>query len=728
MKKNLVIVESPAKARTLSKMLGNSYVIKASMGHVRDLPKSRLGVDVELDFQPKYVVSRDKSQTVKDLKEAVGKAKMVYLATDPDREGEAIAWHLSQVTEADRKDFQRVVFHEITTTAIEEAFAHPRPLDLHMVNAQQARRILDRLVGYQISPLLWRKIRRGLSAGRVQSVAVKIVVDREREIEAFKPQEYWTIEAELKKADGIGPSFRATFIGSVTGSKISIPDKKMAKALQEELQDASYTVLKVAVKNTKRAPAPPFITSTLQQEAWRRYRFAAKKTMVLAQQLYEGLSVGGEGEVGLITYMRTDSTHVAKEALAETRAFINGKYGPSYLPERARVFARRVKGAQEAHEAIRPTRIGREPASIKASLTNDQFRLYQLIWQRMIASQMAEAIFENTTVDIEAKAKTAKNRYLLRAAHSTNTFPGFIALYTEQKDDDDDAKPAASLPSLTIGQGLRLLELIPEQSFTKPQPRYTEATLIKIMEQNGIGRPSTYAPILSTIQEREYVIKESGAFKPTELGVLVTDLLANHFSDIVDIDYTARIEDELDKIANNDEDWVKVVRGFYAPLEGNLAKASESIEKIELAPEVSADECPQCHKEKLLIKVGRYGKYMDCPACAFRQSFRIHTGVMCPECPEKGELIGRYSKKGKLFYGCDKFPKHKFAINHRPLPEPCPQCGLLLMDAGKYTRCQKCRYRSEKTSPASPSHTKTSVVRRGRAPVTRSSTSRSKKG
>ncbi|MCL2149502.1 MAG: type I DNA topoisomerase [Dehalococcoidia bacterium] len=693
MKKSLVIVESPAKARTLSKMLGTSYVIKASMGHVRDLPKSSLGVDVEHDFEPKYVVSRDKSQTVKDLKGAAAKAGIVYLATDPDREGEAIAWHLAQLTESGTKSFKRVVFHEITASAIKDAFAHPRELNLRMVNAQQARRILDRLVGYQISPLLWRKIRRGLSAGRVQSVAVKIVVDREREIEAFKPQEYWTIEAKLKKTKGAGPNFQATLIGFAAGGKISIPNKKMADALLEELDSAAYAVLKVTTKNTKRSPAPPFITSTLQQEAWRRHHFTAKKTMALAQQLYEGLNTGVEGEVGLITYMRTDSTHIAKEALAETREFIKSKYGAEYLPERPRVYARKVKGAQEAHEAIRPTRIDREPSNLKPYLTNDQLRLYQLIWQRMVASQMAEAVFENTAVDVEAKPKTAKNRYLLHATCSVNVFPGFIALYAEQKDDEDDKLPLASLPKLIKGEALTLLGLTPTQSFTKPPSRYTEATLIKILEQNGIGRPSTYAPILSTILDREYVIKEAGAFKPTELGELVTDLLANNFSDIVNIDYTARIEDELDKIVSDAEDWVRVVRGFYGPLEDNLSRASESIEKIELAPEVSEDICPQCNKEKLLVKVGRYGKYMECPTCIFRQSFRISTGVPCPGCPEQGMLVGRYSKKGKLFYGCDKFPKHKFALNYRPLMEPCPKCGGLLMEAGKQVRCYECSKR-----------------------------------
>ncbi len=696
MKKSLVIVESPAKARTLEKMLGKNYVIKASMGHVRDLPKSRIGVDVEHNFEPKYVVSRDKNATVKDLKDAVEKAGTVYLATDPDREGEAIAWHLAQVTDTDHKPFKRVVFHEITAPAIEAAFAHPRQLDINLVNAQQARRILDRLVGYKISPLLWRKIRRGLSAGRVQSVAVKIVVDREREIQAFKPQEYWTIEAELKKEKGTGPSYKANLVGLTTCGKMNIPDKKMADAVLAELKTAAYAVLKVAKKESKRSPAPPFITSTMQQEAWRRYRFAAKKTMVLAQQLYEGLPVGEDGSVGLITYMRTDSTHVAKEALAETRSYIEGRYGKEYLPERARVFAGKVKGAQEAHEAIRPTRIMREPLQIKSYLSNDQFKLYQLIWQRMVASQMAEAVFENTTVDIEAKPETAKNRYLLRSLSSVNIFPGFIALYAEQRDDEEDKKDGAALPKLEKGEALLLIKLTPEQNFTKPPPRFTEATLIRMLEQNGIGRPSTYAPILSTIQDREYVSKESGAFVPTELGILVTDLLVNNFNDIVNIDYTARIEDELDKIANENEDWVKVVREFYEPLECDLEKASESIEKIELTPEISEETCPKCGKEKMLVKVGRYGKYMECPGCRNRQSFRIRTGVPCPDCPEKGELVGRYSKKGKLFYGCDKFPKHKFAINFKPLKEPCPECGGLLMEAGKSIRCHKCKYRAEK--------------------------------
>jgi DNA topoisomerase I len=705
MKKDLVIVESPAKARTLEKMLGKNYTLKASMGHVRDLPKSSLGVDVEHDFAPKYVTPREKSKLVKELKEAAGKAKTVYLATDPDREGEAIAWHLAEVTNLDHTPYKRVVFHEITAPAIQAAFQHPRALDMGLVNAQQARRVLDRLVGYKLSPLLWYKVRRGLSAGRVQSVAVKIVVDREREVLAFKPVEYWSIEAELRKQGTKSPVFRANLVGLAPKGKLEIPEKKMADAVLAELQTAGYSVLAVKTKQVKRTPAPPFITSTLQQEAWRRFHFSGKRTMAIAQQLYEGLEVGEEGSVGLITYMRTDSTHVAKEALAEAREYIGGRYGKEYLPEHARLYAGRVKGAQEAHEAIRPTRIARDPAKMKGYLAPEQLKLYTLIWQRMVASQMAEAVFDNTSVDIEAKAKAAKNSYLLRTQTSVNIFPGFIALYTEQADEEAEEKLAPALPALAKGDPLALLGLKSTQNFTKPPPRYTEATLIKVLEQNGIGRPSTYAPIISTIQDREYVTKEAGAFKPTELGFVVTDMLVQNFGDIVDIDYTAKIEDELDKIANDNLDWEGVVRQFYQPLAKDLARAEETVEKVNLTPEVSEETCPACGKEKLVIKIGRFGKYMECPACQHRQSFRIHTGVPCPGCPEKGELIGRFNKKGKIFYGCSAFPKHKFALNLRPVKEPCPECGSLVTEYGpKSLRCTKCSWRGkrEESAPALP--------------------------
>jgi DNA topoisomerase-1 len=682
-------------------MLGRSYNIKASLGHIRDLPKSRIGVDIEHDFQPKYVVSRDKSKTVKELKEAVKDASAVYLATDPDREGEAIAWHLAEAIRTEKTIFHRVVFHEITQDAITEAFKHPRGVDLHLVDAQQARRIVDRLVGYKLSPLLWRKVRRGLSAGRVQSVAVKIIVDREREIEKFKPVEYWTITAELLKQGTTKPMFRANLVGLADGKKLPVGDKKTADAIKAELEKAEYSVLKIATRQAKRTPAPPFITSTLQQEAWRRFKFSAKKTMALAQQLYEGLPVGDEGSVGLITYMRTDSTHVATQAVAEAREFIKGKYGEEYLPARPRSFAVKVKGAQEAHEAIRPTRIMREPASIKSYLSLDLNRLYQLIWQRMVASQMAEALFDNTTLDIEAKSKAAKTNYLLRTQTSVNVFPGFITLYAEQKDEEDEEdKKQSALPKLEKGDALKLLPPVKtEQNFTKPPPRFTEATLIKMLEQNGIGRPSTYAPIMATIQGREYVSKSGGYFQPTELGFIVTDMLVENFGNIINVEYTAGMEDELDKIANNEMEWVSVVRGFYQPLEKDLEKAVEEIEKVKIADEPTGENCPDCGKP-LVIKMGRFGKFIACsnyPECKYHTNFRIKTGVPCPDCPEHGELVGRFNKKGKIFYGCSAFPKHKFAVNGKPLKEPCPECGKLLIEAGANSvRCTSCSYRGKK--------------------------------
>ena len=680
--KKLVIVESPAKARTLAKFLGSGYTLKASMGHVRDLPKSKLGVDIDHDFAPQYLNMRDKLAVLKELKEAAKQASAVYLATDPDREGEAIAWHLKEATCNPSVPCRRVTFHEITKEAIAAAFKSPRDLDMNLVNAQQARRILDRLVGYKLSPLLWMKVRRGLSAGRVQSVALRIIVDREREVLGFKADEYWTIEAELSKLVASNPkSFKALLIGSGDKKKIAIGTGTAAQDIVADLKPAEYSVAKVTTKDSPRQPAPPFITSTLQQEAYRKLRFSAKQTMAVAQQLYEGLPVGAEGSVGLITYMRTDSTHVASSAVAETRDFIAQKYGANYLPRTARLFSRQVKGAQEAHEAIRPTGVHREPNAIREFLEPNQFKLYQLIWQRMVASQMAAAVFENVTIDIDAKKTPSRTRYALRAQSSKNTFPGFMALYTEGRDEEEEAK-TPPLPPLVENEPLKLLDpkagLKPEQHFTQPPPRFTEATLVKTLEQFGIGRPSTYAPILGVVQEREYVTKDKGAFKPTELGMSVSDLLVQQFPEVIDTGFTAQMEDKLDKVADEGLDWVKVVRDFYTPFEKDLTIAEEQLERVPMPVEISEDYCPQCSKEKLLIKIGRFGKYMECPACAFRQSFRIRTGVMCPNCPEKGEIIGRYTKKGKLFYGCSAFPKHSFAMNARPLPEPCPKCGGLM--------------------------------------------------
>ena len=693
MKKNLVIVESPAKARTLGKVLGKSYRLKASLGHIRDLPRSRLGVDIENNFAPKYVVPRGKSKVANELKKAVKTASNVYLATDPDREGEAISWHLAEVTKSNKISCYRVVFHELTKEAIEDAFKHPRSIDMQLVNAQQARRILDRLVGYKISPLLWRKVRRGLSAGRVQSVALRIIVDREREIEKFVPVEYWTIEAELtKKAEA--EAFRATLIGLIDGTKLEIHNQQEATEITNKLEQAGYKVIKVSTKRVTRQPAPPFITSTLQQEAWRKLHFTAKQTMAIAQQLYEGLPIGDEGSVGLITYMRTDSTRVARSAIAEARKFITEKYGSQFVPPRARFFTRRVKGAQEAHEAIRPTKIRREPSLIKPYLSAAQFKLYRLIWQRMVASQMAAALFDNTTVDIEAKCSDSEADYLFRTSTSKIRFPGFITLYTEGKDETEREKKSPPLPQLKKGDELKLLELFPEQNFTQPPPRFTEATLVKMLEQWGIGRPSTYAPILSTIRERGYATRAGGRFQPTELGFVVNDLLSQYFSDIVDIEFTARMEGQLDEIAQKSRDWTGVVQGFYTPFEKDLQNASQLMEKVKLTDEVTDEICPECGKP-MVVKFGRYGKFIACsgyPECKYTKPFQVKLGVKCPEC--SSELVEKLSKKKRTFYGCSNYPKCTFATNLRPLPQPCPQCGgLLTVYRGKQAKCTKCEYK-----------------------------------
>jgi DNA topoisomerase I len=691
-KKNLVIVESPAKARTLGRILGSKYTLKASLGHVRDLPKSKLGVDVENSFLPSYVVPRTKSALAKELREAAKEASSIYLATDPDREGEAISWHLLDVMKPGKTTVRRVVFHEITEEAIKSAFEHPRSIDMPLVNAQQARRILDRLVGYKLSPLLWKKVRRGLSAGRVQSVALKIIIDREREIQNFKSVEYWSIEVELnKKAKTKENSFRAMLVGLVKGGKLEIHTEKDADEIRQVLEKAAYSVSGVKVKKVTRQPAPPFITSTLQQEAWRRLHFSAAQTMRIAQELYEGIDIGSEGAVGLITYMRTDSTNVARVAVVETRELIEAKYGKDYLPPHARTFTRVVKGAQEAHEAIRPTKISREPASIKKFLNNNQFRLYELIWKRMVASQMAAAVFDNTTVEIEAHCKSPEPDYLFRTSSSVNVFPGFIVLYTEQKDQgDEEEEKDSKLPVLEKSDSLNLLGLFPEQHFTEPPPRFTEASLIRVLEQYGIGRPSTYAPILSVIQEREYINKTGGSLQPTELGFIVTDLIAQYFPEIIDIKFTAGMEDELDEIAEDKRDWVGVVRDFYTPFEKDLTKANEVIERVKIPEETTDEVCPEGHP--MVVKMGRFGKFLACskyPEHKFTRPYLIKTGVKCPECG--GDLIQRMSKKKKIFYGCSKYPECKFAVNTRPVPQPCPQCqGLMTVYGKNQTRCIKC--------------------------------------
>jgi DNA topoisomerase-1 len=694
--KNLVIVESPAKARTLSRILGRSYNLKASLGHVRDLPKSQLGVDIENEFTPKYVVPRPKSKIVRELKEAAKGVSTIYLATDPDREGEAISWHLASVMQSNKVSYRRVVFHEITEEAIKDAFKHTRPIDMQLVNAQQTRRILDRLVGYKISPLLWRNVRRGLSAGRVQSVALRIIVDREREIEKFVPVEYWSIEAELAKK--IPPdetaAFRTMLVSLLNGAKLAIHNQEEATEIKNALEQASFSVSKVKTKKVTRQPAPPFITSSLQQEAWRRLRFSAKQTMAIAQQLYEGLPIGKEGSVGLITYMRTDSTRVARSAIVEAREFIGKKYGPEFVPPHARSFTRVVKGAQEAHEAIRPTRILREPSQIKQYLNNNQFRLYELIWKRMVASQMAAALFDSTTIDVEARCPDSKDDYLFRTSSSILRFIGFTTLYTEQKDETEEEK-SSSLPSLEKGDDLRLLGLFPDRHFTQPPPRFTEATLIKMLEQWGIGRPSTYAPTLSTIHDREYVAKTNGSLQPTELGFVVNDLVGKYFPDIVDLKFTAHMEDELDEIADEKRDWVGVVQDFYTSFEKSLNEASSLIEKVKLPDEVTDEVCPEGHP--MVVKIGRFGKFLACsqyPEHKYTKSYQIKTGAKCPQCG--GDLLQRVSKKKRTFYGCSNYPDCKFVINAKPLPQPCPKCGSILTEyRGTQVKCTKCDYKGK---------------------------------
>ncbi len=690
MSKKLVIVESPAKSKTLGKILGKGYSIKASLGHVRDLPKGQMGVDIENGFMPKYVVPKAKTKLVNELKQAAQDAAAVYLATDPDREGEAIAWHLSEVTKTDRKPYYRVVFREITEEAVKSAFQSPREIDMQLVDAQQARRILDRLVGYNISPLLWKKVRKRLSAGRVQSVAVRIVVDREREIQAFVPVEYWVIEVELSKKKE-KPSFRATLIGLTDGKKLDIHTEEESDKLKSALEQAAYDVLKVGVKKVTRQPAPPFTTSTLQQEAWRKLRFSAKQTMAIAQQLYEGLPIGDEGNVGLITYMRTDSIRVAQSAVAETIAFIRERYGAKFLPPRPRAFTTRTVRAQEAHEAIRPTRTHREPAQVKKYLNTSQFRLYDLIWKRMVASQMAAALFDNTTVDIEAKNH---KDYLLRTAASVNTFPGFITLYSEGRDEAEEEGKVA-LPHLEKGDELKFLGIFPEQRFTQPLSRYTEATLVKTLEQYGIGRPSTYAPTISTIQDRDYVNKVKGVFQPTALGFATNDLLVQHFPDIINIKFTADMENELDDIASKERTWPSVIQDFYVPFDKDLQQALKTAEKVKLADEPTGDSCPKCGKP-LVIKTGRFGKFVACsgyPGCKFTQSFQVKVGAKCPQCGN--ELIQRISKKRRTFYGCTGYPECKFITNFKPLPQSCPQCGGLLTQHGRQAWCSKCEYKGK---------------------------------
>lgn len=808
-KKSLVIVESPAKANTINKYLGKDFVVKASLGHVKDLPKSKLGVDVEHDFEPVYELIPGKEKVIKELRAAAKTAERIFLAADPDREGEAICQHLKEILDGNNAEVYRVLFNEITPKAIRAAMDHPGRINQHIVDAQQARRILDRLVGYQISPLLWDKVRRGISAGRVQTVALRLIVDREREVLGFVPEEYWSIIAKLEGHEP--PPFEAR-LAKIKGKTAEVKNQADADHILDVVKKSEFLVESVVTKEKKRNPVPPFTTSKLQQDAARRLRFTVKRTMMLAQRLYEGIELGDEGRIGLITYMRTDSTRVSDDAMQMVRSYVNDVYGPNYLPEKP-VFYKSKKDAQDAHESIRPTFVGRTPEDLKPFLSDDELKLYRLIWTRFVASQMNPAVYDQTTVELSAKD------YLFRASGRVMKFDGFLKVYEESTDEDSrplepDDEQDLTLPLLTQGEKVRLLDITPKQHFTEPPPRYTEASLVKALEEKGIGRPSTYVTILTTIQDREYVTKEQGKFRPTELGTVVTNMLVKHFEDIFDIQYTARMEEELDEVEEGKMTWVEALDEFYKKFEKDLKKASKNMENLK-AQEIPTDEicekcggqmvkkwgqfgsflacskypdckntkeiqaedapkegeaaaaeqpepepcencgrpmalkrgrfgqflactgypeckttrkiaqgavskkpdlvldetCPQCGQAKLVMKEGRYGGFISCsnyPKCKYIKPKTV--GVSCPKAGCGGELTERRSKRGKVFYGCSKYPACDFVVWNKPIPEQCPQCGsaYLLEKSTKreglihYCNEEGCKYKvGVETEPAS---------------------------
>lgn len=657
MPKNLVIVESPAKANTINKFLGKEFVVSASMGHIIDLPKSKLGVDVENDFKPEYIVISDRKKHLAELKKEVRDKKAVYLAADPDREGEAISWHIKNALADKTKKFYRVSFDEITKDAVTEAFKHPREIDMDLVNAQQARRILDRIVGYTLSPLLWKKVSRGLSAGRVQSVTVRLIVEREEEIKAFKPQEYWDIEAELKrKADLPKDKFKAK-LDKYQGKPVNIHTRLSAEKVVDALKRETFIVKDIKEIRRKKNPYPPFTTSKLQQEAFNKLRFSGARTMHIAQTLYEGVSIGKEGNVGLITYMRTDSVRVSKDAQISAKKYILEKFGKKYYPEHPNVYKSR-KSAQEAHEAIRPTLPLREPNSIKGSLSPEQFKLYQLIWNRFIASQMSPALLSQTTVDIKA------GDYLFKASATKVLFDGYTAVY-ELENETKEKEERTKLPYLSVDEPLDLLSLLPSQHFTKPPPRYSDATLVKALEELGIGRPSTYAPIIQTIVARDYVLREAGYFRPTELGVIVTELLMKHFPKVLDVEFTAKLEDELDGIEEGEADWLIVLRSFYSPFMHSVEQARLTMKDVKKQVSATNEVCSLCGRP-MIVKWGRRGKFLSCsgyPECKNAKS--ITTGIKCPNEGCGGELVARRSRRGP-FYGCTKYPACKYTTRKLP--------------------------------------------------------------
>lgn len=664
LKTSLVIVESPAKVKTIKKFLSSGYKVEATMGHIRDLPKSQLGIDIEKGFEPKYITIRGKGQTLDRLKKEAKGCDKIYLATDPDREGEAISWHLSKILDIDPKDNCRIEFNEITKTAVQTAIKKPRSINMDLVDAQQARRVLDRLVGYKISPLLWKKVKKGLSAGRVQSVAVRLIYDREEEIRAFVSKEYWDLNAKLLDNKS-KKTIDAKFYGN-NESKIEIGSEAEMKELLKRLEGEDYIVSKIK-KGEKRRNAPlPFTTSSLQQEAYRRLGFSTKKTMIVAQQLYEGIDIKAEGTIGLVSYIRTDSTRLSEEAKKDAKDFILDRYGEKYYKKNS-AQAKTDKKVQDAHEGIRPTSAFREPNMIKDSLDKDQFKLYNLIWNRFIASQMEPAIYDTVTIDINA------GDYLFKATGSNIRFLGFMLVYTEGKDDKEEDKDII-LPELSEGQIVKLKKLEPKQHFTEPPQRYTEATLVKVLEEKGIGRPSTYAPIISTILARGYVIKDKKYLVTTELGETVTKLLIDNFKDIVNIEFTANMEKDLDNIADGDQQWVEVIKKFYLPFKKVLELAEETIGKIDIPDEVSDEICELCGRN-MVYKMGRYGKFLACPGfpeCRNTKPIVESTGVSCPKCD--GELIARKTRKGRKFYGCSNYPNCDFTTWDEPTKEICPKC------------------------------------------------------
>ena len=685
----LVIVESPAKAKTIRKYLGDGYEVTASMGHIRDLPASQLGVDVEHGYAPQYINIKGKEKIIKELKSLAKKSEMVYLATDPDREGEAISWHLAHILGLDVSDTNRVTFGEITKKGVTEGMAHPRSIDMDLFNAQQARRLLDRLVGYKLSPFLWRKVRRGLSAGRVQSVAVRLIVDRQKEIDAFKPEEYWNMDAQLTAS---GKKFTARLHGTTDGKKLEVKNEEQAKAIEQALEGKEYTVAKLKLGSRKKVPAPPFITSTLQQEASRRLGFTATRTMRAAQTLYEGVDIAGRGTLGLITYMRTDSLRISDEAVAGAKDYITEAYGTNYVCGYKRTYkSRSATAAQDAHEAIRPSVPAITPDEAEKSISGDIAKLYRLIWSRFIASQMSDCLQDTVSAHIHA------GDYEFRASGYVVTFEGFTALYEEATDEKE--KKETALPPLSEGQVLKLKELSSEQKFTQPPSLYTEATLIRSLEENGIGRPSTYAPIITTIIDRGYVEREQKKLKPTLLGTTINDLMMQEFTNIVDVTFSAEMEKNLDKVESGKADWQETIDDFYKKFDEELQKAEKDMEgkKVKVPDEETDEICEKCGR-RMVIKTGRYGKFLACPGfpeCTNTKRLVKDTGGKCPKCG--GRMLLRKSAKGRVYYGCENYPNCDFMTWDEPVSQICEKCGATLFKKGSRLYCAKegCGYETQ---------------------------------